>query len=231
MTPAPVPAARLAPFGLRLRRRFREESLAVRLHVRARLATAPLEEVVAAVATVAVPGPVVEVGTGHGLVAMAVAAACDRSVLGVDIDPRKVAAARRAAASEPELAGLSFDVVDAGWRPMAGAAAVVFVDVLYLLEPTDQRALLVAAAEALVPGGAVVVKETDDHPPWKRRWTAVQEAAAVRTITRRAAATTTPPSARQVRAWLAETGLVTSTERLDMWRPWPHYLVIGQRQR
>ena len=50
--------------------RFRHESLATRLHVRARLATAPLDAVVTAARSVTAPGLIVEVGTGHGLVAM-----------------------------------------------------------------------------------------------------------------------------------------------------------------
>ncbi|MCU1497010.1 MAG: Methyltransferase type 12 [Acidimicrobiales bacterium] len=215
--------------GADARRRFRGEPLGTRLHVRARLATAPLDAVVAAARAVTAAGVVVEVGTGHGLVAMGIAAGRDRPVLGVDIDPDKIAAAQRVAGADPELAALSFEVVAARWRPPSGAAVVVFADVLYLLHPADQQDLLTAAAEAVVPGGAVVVKETDDRPAWKRRWTAVQEAAAVHTVTRRSAATATAPTARQTAAWLAAAGLSTTARRLDARRPWPHYLVIGRR--
>lgn len=220
------------PVELRRRalHRIRRERFATRAHVRARLATAPLAAVVDAVSPATAVGLVVDVGCGHGVVSWALADAGCGPVLGVDLDPAKVAVARRSAAAEPTVSDVDFDVVDAGWMPPSEAAVVVFVDVLYLLPAAEQEAIVRAAAAAVGPGGRVVVKETDDRPAWKRRWTSTQEALAVRTITRRAARTTTPPTSAQVTAWLDAAGLATTVERLDRHRPWPHYLVIGERE-
>lgn len=208
---------------------FRRAALSTRLHVGARRLSTPLGAVVDAALDITVPGPVVDVGTGHGLVAMAIARATGREVLGVDIDGEKLAIARRVAGSDPALARVRFERVDAEWRPSLPVAGVVFTDVLYLLEPDRRRALVLAAADSLVPGGVVLVKETDDQPTWKRRWSRLQESVAVRTITQAPFGNMSPPNARKVLEWLDMPGFVASCARLDRWRPWPHYLVVARR--
>ena len=89
--------------------------------------SAPLDAVVAAAVAAAVdvtvPGSMVDIGTG--LVAMSVTLNTRRSVLGVDVDPDKIATARRVAAANPGLARTHFEVVEQDWTPPPGLAVVV----------------------------------------------------------------------------------------------------------
>lgn len=207
--------------------RFADESWPTRLHVRARLATAPLAEIVAAVGAA---DHVVDIGCGHGLVSLALATGADRpSVLGVDLDPDKIAIASRAAATNPGLDRLELSVVPTGWRPPR-TAAIVLADVLYLLDPAQQAVLVAACAAALAPSGIVVVKEVDDRPRWKAVFARAQEMVAVRQITKRQGNALSAPPARLVRRWLADADLEVTVTRHDTWRPWPHYLAVGRKR-
>lgn len=135
--------------------RFADESWPTQLHARVRLATAPLAEIVAAVGAA---DRVVDIGCGHGLVSLALATEANRpSVLGVDLDPGKIAIACRAAATDPRLDRLEFTAVRTGWRPPS-TGAIVLADVLYLIDPAEQAGLVSACAAALAPGGIVVVR-------------------------------------------------------------------------
>lgn len=214
---------------LRTRRRFAGQSVRVRMHVWARIVTTPLDLVIDTVDSEAPAGPLLDVGCGHGAVALTMAEATGRAVHGVDIDPVKVRSARRAARAGQPLGEVSFSCVGSGWRPPPGWAAVVFTDVLYLLDPPEQASLLTSAAASLRPRGIVVVKETDDHPAWKALWCAVQEAVAVRTITRRNSESTLPPTSRQVTTWLQSCGLTTRYRPIHAGYPCPHYFLVATR--
>jgi SAM-dependent methyltransferase len=100
--------------------------LTERLFVRARLATAPLEEIAAR----APKGHVVDVGCGHGVLTALLAGDPQRTVLGIDPDERKIELAR---ASAGRLPNVSIRV--ATCEQLAEASefdAVVICDVLYL---------------------------------------------------------------------------------------------------
>jgi uncharacterized protein (DUF2062 family)/trans-aconitate methyltransferase len=86
---------------------------------------------------------------------------------GIEVRGRVAAIAREALAGDA-------DVIDANARMMAlePASAVLLFDVLQLLRPDDQEALLARMAACLEPGGVVLVREADASAGW--RFTAVR---------------------------------------------------------
>ena len=171
---------RTAPeaLGRRLLSLYRAAPVPVRAHVRVRWATCPFRAVAAEVPP---SGSILEVGCGHGLLSLYLAlGSADRRVTGVDVDEDKLAVARAATAA----GGLdaTFEAVQGAALPDGPWAAIVIVDVLYLLSASDQRAVLQACAARLTAGGVLVVKEMAPVPRWKARWNAVQETAAVKIL-------------------------------------------------
>lgn len=138
---------------------------AERFHVRARALSAPLEAVAARVP----PGAsVAEVGCGHGLLsAMMALEDGNRTVLGVDPDPRKVRWATLAAGALPnarfEVGTVETLVAE---RP-EGLGAAVVCDVLYLL-PREQWPTFLRDVRRLLPsGGRFLLKEAEGDGSWK----------------------------------------------------------------
>ena len=101
-------------------------------------------------------GFVVDLGCGHGLFANVLAeAGPGRRVLGIDVDERKITVARRTIAGRE---GLRFEIGDVIHEVPPRCDAITIVDVLYLLTPSDQEAVLRKAAQALAPNASLVVK-------------------------------------------------------------------------
>ena len=201
----------------------------MRVHVGVRWRSCPFPAVAAAVPA---SGPVLEVGCGHGLFSAYLALAePGRHVLGVDLDPAKIAVARRAAARAGVGDRLRFDLAPGGVVPAGPWAGIAIVDVLYLLDRDGERRLLGECAAQLAPGGALVVKETDDRPPWKAAWTRAQEVVAVRVlrITAGEQPNFTPP--RELARDLEAAGLVVRQAPLDRGYLHPHHLLVGVQRR
>jgi 2-polyprenyl-3-methyl-5-hydroxy-6-metoxy-1,4-benzoquinol methylase len=101
-------------------------------------------------------GFIVDLGCGHGLFANLLAeAAATRRVLGIDIDERKIEVARATIQGRGEV---RFEVGDIVHEAPPKCDAVTIIDVLYLLPPSDQEAVLRKAAGALVENAPLVVK-------------------------------------------------------------------------
>jgi 2-polyprenyl-3-methyl-5-hydroxy-6-metoxy-1,4-benzoquinol methylase len=101
-------------------------------------------------------GYIVDLGCGHGLFANLLAeAAATRRVLGIDIDERKIEVARATIQGREEV---RFEVGDIVHEAPPKCDAVTIIDVLYLLPPSDQEAVLRKAAGALVENAPLVVK-------------------------------------------------------------------------
>lgn len=101
-------------------------------------------------------GFIVDLGCGHGLFANLLAEASpNRRVLGIDLDERKIEAARLAAAGQPDL---RFQVGDILAAPPPRCDAATIVDVLYLLPFAQQEQVLTNVASALLEGAPLVVK-------------------------------------------------------------------------
>jgi len=109
--------------------------------------------------------------------------------------------------------------------------AILFVDVLYLLDPADQEALLRRAARELAPGGALLVKEVENRPRDKALWNRVQETMAVRVFGITAGRRLRFLSPERHAAWLEDEGLEVERARLDRGYAHPHHLLVAQRGR
>jgi 2-polyprenyl-6-hydroxyphenyl methylase/3-demethylubiquinone-9 3-methyltransferase len=152
-----------------------------RLFVRARLASAPLERLAAEAR-----GPrVLEVGCGHGLLCALVARALPGAeVVGVDVDPRKVAWAR---ASVGRLPGVRVETGPAEAllpREAGRFHTVLIADVLYLLPAEAQLAVLQTCRRLLVQGGRLLLEEAEDDGGWRARKALCQERLMVRILGR-----------------------------------------------
>lgn len=218
---------RTAPGGLsrRLLSLYSEAPLPVRAHVRIRWATCPFRAVAAELPGA---GAVLEVGCGHGLLSLYLALAHpDLRVRGVDVDEDKLDAAR-AAAVGADLP-VAFEAVEGPVLPDGPWDGIAIVDVLYLLDAGDQRALLRSCAERLAPRGVLAVKEMAPAPAWKATWNLVQETASVKIlgITEGEQLTFLPPA--ELAAAMAAGGLSVRDRPLHRGYLHPHHLLVGRR--
>ena len=207
---------------------YRDAPPAVRAHVRVRWATCPFQAVEA---QLPVEGRVLEVGCGHGLFALLAAVSSPaRSVVGVDVDERKVPHAR-AAAARARAGGADCDIAVAppGDLPAGPWDAIVMVDVLYLLDAASQRALVADCARLLAPGGTLALKEMDVVPRWKFRWNVAQETLAVRVLGITVGSRLTFPAPAQIGGRMAAAGLEVTHLPLHKGYPHPHHLILGRR--
>ena len=201
-----------------------------RLHTTIRAWTAPFEAL-----ELHVPrsGAVLEIGCGHGLFATFLALSSpERRVVGIDIDAEKIELAKKMSSRLADGdAELSFDRVTSGEVPTVegGWDAIVFADVLYLLQPEARSRLLVECAEALAPSGVLIVKEVDTEPRMKARVAQFQEFLATRVLRITQGDAMDFPSADELSTEMARAGLVTRTARLDKGYFHPHCVVIGSR--
>lgn len=222
---------------------YRQLPVAARLHATVRWWSAPFPAVEAVLPAT---GRILEIGCGHGLFCTYIAlAGTDRRVVGVDIDPAKIAQAG-SVAHRLTGADLRFELATSGAVAPGPWDAIAIIDMLYLLPAAEQRNLLTAAAAQLAPGGVLLVKEMSTTPSWKARWNLIQETLAVSIlgITERAdkpdSATPLPGAAGKrsrfdfvaphiMVGWLTDLGLTTSERRLDRHRLHPHHLLLGRR--
>jgi len=207
---------------------YADAPLAVRAHVRLRWWTCPLRAVVAQLPS---GGRVLEVGCGHGVFSLLAAVDDpDRTVVGVDVDERKVPHARAATdRARSRGAAVRITVAPPGELPAGPWDAIVVVDVAYLLDAALQRRLLVECAARLAPGGVLAVKEMALAPRWKFHWNRIQETLAVRVlgITVGEGMTFVDPS--EMGRWLVDEGLDVRHLPLHKGYPHPHHLLVARR--
>lgn len=226
MTP-PVAARRL-PARTELLALYRDAPFVTRAHLAVRWVTCPFPAVAAEVPPT---GSVLEVGCGHGLLANYLAlGGPGRLVTGIDPDADRIALARRAGARVGASGGgVSFAVGPPGVLPAGPYAAVVLVDVMYLVDPSEQERLVVACAGLLAPGGVLVVKETGTGKRWRARLTLAQELVAVRLLrfTAGGRPSFVPPA--RLAEWMRAAGLVVVERDLGAGYLHPHHLLVGRR--
>ncbi len=201
----------------------------VRAHIRTRWRTCPFPAIAALVPAA---GRILDFGAGHGALASWLALrSARRTVVGVDVDPVKVASARSAArrAGELGLPAAEFRHEPGGGFPSGPWDAVLLVDVLYLLDPAAQERTLREAARSLAPGGALLMKEMGRHPRWKAGWARAQEFLAVRVlrITAGSGIRFLPPETHA--EWLEAEGLAVVGAPADRGYLHPHHLLAARR--
>jgi len=208
-----------------------EAPRSARLHTTIRAWTAPFE---ALETHVPQSGRVLEVGCGHGVFSTFLALSSpSRSVVGIDIDEQKISLANTTAKRlRPGEATVTFEYRPSGELPEApsGWDAIVFADVLYLLQPADRTRLLEQCAAALAPGGVLIVKEVDTEPKFKARIAQFQEFLATRVLRITHGDAMSFPSANELAKEMNAAGLSTRSSRLDQGYFHPHCVVVGTRQ-
>lgn len=119
-------------------------------------------------------GRVLDLGSGQGLVALALAVGGPgRQVVGIEREERKVSAAQKAAAG---LKNLSFRRGDIFSLDEEGSFDVaLLVDVLYLWDEPRKRRILEGARKALRKGGLLLVQEVVTRPRMKYGIAVLQE--------------------------------------------------------
>ena len=218
---------RLAPGSPRRRvlDLYRGAALPVRAHTTIRWATCPFPAVAAQLPAA---GRILEVGCGHGLLSLYLTlTSTERTVVGIDVDEDKLAAARAAATG----AGLdaSFEVVAGAELPEGPWAGVAIVDVLYLLAADDQLALLRSCAALLSPGGTLAVKEMALEPRWKATWNRVQETASVKLLGITEGEELTFLAPAEMAGAMRVGGLTVRDRPIHRGYPHPHHLLVGTK--
>lgn len=166
----------MSPEVIRALRVFEPLPLRERWFVRARIASAPLEEVAARVP----PGKVLDVGCGHG--ALVALLASSHPVVGVDPDPRKLTWARASVGRLPNVElyeGTGESLLPALEKSFDSVAVA---DVLYLLPSEAWLPFLRCCHRLLRPGGALLLKEAEADNSWRYFKCLAQEALMVRLL-------------------------------------------------
>jgi 2-polyprenyl-3-methyl-5-hydroxy-6-metoxy-1,4-benzoquinol methylase len=106
-------------------------------------------------------GRVLDVGCGHGLLAMKMALiAPERSVLATDHDAQRIDIARQAGAG---IANLQFEVSTGSPVAEGRFDAIMMIDFLHYFSPEQQDAMIAKAFANLQPGGWLLAREVDEQ--------------------------------------------------------------------
>lgn len=201
---------------------YRKAPRGIRLYLRAKLRICPLlrlEELYPGA------GKIVDLGCGNGTFANILKlGAPDREILGVDLDPRKVEAARAAHAG---VEGLEFREGDIAATDYPPADVYSLVDVLYLVPFDKQEEILRKCHAALRPGGTLMIKEMDKRPRWKYAWNLCQETIAVKVVGFTLGSRFYFRSGEEYRRLLESLGFKAEVIRLDRGQAYPHIAILG----
>ena len=205
------------------RRLYADESLGTRLFVFARCALAPLAAIAACVPR---QGAVLDVGCGHGLFSLALAAADPgRRILGVDPSPAKISVAARVGRA---FKNVEFREALVETLAEESFAAVTVLDVLYLLPDAQKKSLLGACRRLLAPDGVLVLKTNDTHPAWKYQVARAQERAMTALGLTLGTGALHFRSCTENAALLRASGFAPEIHHLAHWTPYPHTLFVAR---
>jgi 2-polyprenyl-3-methyl-5-hydroxy-6-metoxy-1,4-benzoquinol methylase len=171
----------------------------------------------------ALEGRVLGVGSGHGVVARFLTELNPRvDVIGVDVDPVRVAVAQATEANAPRVRIRVADVrhLDAHGEFDAAAA----VDLMHHVPAADHAAVADALAQAVKPGGTLLIKDIAPRPRWKHKVNRLHD----RIVAREATTATDPASLAEL---FDAAGF--ETERLDRvapLSPYPHFILRARRR-
>jgi len=119
-------------------------------------------------------GRVLDLGSGHGLLAFALAVGShEREIIGIDHDADRVRLAGAAALGLPVGSRPVFEVGDLKeklWSFESGSlVGIAMIDILHYFDPASQQFLVSQAARVLAPGGVLVLREIDSDDGIKAR--------------------------------------------------------------
>jgi 2-polyprenyl-3-methyl-5-hydroxy-6-metoxy-1,4-benzoquinol methylase len=204
---------------------FRGQGLAANLYLRIKLRICPVRAIETYLPG---DGTVVDLGCGRGLMAALFMMGSDRRrVVGFDLDPKKVQAARRLQGRWPTL---SFHEADLAALHLPSARAVTIIDVLYLIPGGQQDEILKRCWEALPPGGVLLLKEMGKQPSWKYLWNYFQETLAVKVLRFTRGGQFYFRSEESYRRALERLGFEVSPIRLDKGYWYPHLLFLCRKK-
>jgi SAM-dependent methyltransferase len=123
-------------------------------------------------------GLVLDIGCGFGLFSLYYAASArGRLVRGIDVNRRRIALARRAAA-RLGLENVVYEEGDArDFKGDAAVSAAYMLDIVHHVAPDAVPGLLRELHRAVAPGGLLLVKDVDTRPAPKRWFTWVLDKA------------------------------------------------------
>lgn len=161
---------------------FSGAPLSTRWFIWLRWKLTPYREIAAALPS---GGRVLDLGSGHGLLSLALSMGSDRrEIIGIDHDQARVRLAERAAARQESLSKPRFEVGDLEKALSTFASeslsGIAMIDILHYLSPEGQAALLHGAARVLEPGGVLAVREVDSEGGVAAVWNRFYENVATR---------------------------------------------------
>src|SRR5438552_14131994 len=168
-------------------------------------------------------GPVLDVGCGFGLFSLYYAATAPRRfVRGLDMNGRRIALARRAAA-RLGLDNVTYAEGDArDFKGDSEVTAAYMLDIVHHIAPAAVGPLLRQLRRSLAPGGVLLVKDVDTRPAAKRWFTwALDKAMAPRTPVHYW-------SAARLAGALEASGFRVRRHLMVDVLPYPHVLYIGE---
>jgi len=168
-------------------------------------------------------GPVLDIGCGFGLFSLYFAATGPRRfVRGLDVNARRVALARRAAA-RLGLDNVAYAEGDArDFKGDGDVAAAYMLDIVHHIEPASVAPLFQRLRRSLAPGGVLVVKDVDTRPAAKRWFTWALD---------KAMAPTQPVhywSTERLQATLEASGFRVRRHLMVDLLPYPHVLYVAE---
>jgi len=170
-------------------------------------------------------GPVLDIGCGFGLFSLYYAATGpERFVRGIDMNARRIALARRAAA-RLRIANVAYDEGDArDFKGDGPLEAAYMLDIVHHVSPATVRPLLLQIHRALAPGRILLVKDVDTRPVWKRWFTWLLDRAMM------PRASVHYWSAAELTVLLEEVGFRVRRHLLVDILPYPHVLYVCERR-
>jgi 2-polyprenyl-6-hydroxyphenyl methylase/3-demethylubiquinone-9 3-methyltransferase len=162
-------------------------------------------------------------GCGHGLFAHLIGRTHPNlTVVGVDIDPRKIAAAKRSA----HLGKVYFVQADLMTLPVKQVDSVTLIDVLYLVPFEQWEELLRNIYTHLRPKGRLLIKTMDPYRRVKFWWAVLQETLAVKVLKITYGYHFFFMKREDLTRLLAAVGFKTRAVPLDRGYPYPHILYV-----
>jgi 2-polyprenyl-3-methyl-5-hydroxy-6-metoxy-1,4-benzoquinol methylase len=114
--------------------------------------------------------PLLDIGCGIGILTRALRLSGFRaSIVGVDLDERKIASAKRCAADS----GTDYRVAD--FRTVEHRGSVTMLDVLHYSTLEEQRAMLAAAASRVSDDGVLLIRDAIDDGSFRSKFTKLEE--------------------------------------------------------